>query len=113
MQSILCMLGQHSVFESASHVLKSLLRLDVSAKQIQRVSEWYGNQIDPIIEANHQRYIPQLRQAKKDEYTYVMMDGSNIYTREEDWKEIKVGRIFHQSQNIGIQENRNQISHSL
>ena len=113
MQSILCMLGQHSVFESATHVLKSLLRLDVSAKQIQRVSEWYGNQIDPIIEANHQRYIPQLRQSKKDEYTYVMMDGSTLYTREEDWKEIKVGRIFHQSQNIGIQENRNQISHSL
>ena len=47
------MLSQNSVFEGASEVLRHLLDIDLSAKQFQRVSEWYGDQIDPIVQANH------------------------------------------------------------
>jgi hypothetical protein len=47
------------------------------------------------------------------EPVYVMMDGSMVFTREEGWKEIKVGRIFNQSACIPIQQNRNQIMQSL
>ena len=114
MQSLVCLLAQHVVFEGASSLLKEILGIDLSGKQIQRVSEWYGKQIDPIIEANQIEYIPQLPQPKtKDERTYVMMDGSMIYTREEKWKEMKLARLFHESQNVGIQKDRNEIVKSV
>ena len=114
MQSLVCLLAQHVVFEGASSLLKEILGIDLSGKQIQRVSEWYGAELDPIIEANHSEYIPQLSEPKtKDERTYVMMDGSMIYTREEKWKEMKLARLFHESQNVGIQKDRNEIVKSV
>jgi hypothetical protein len=108
------MLGQHSVFESSSAILKQFLRLEVSAKQIQRISEWYGKQINPIIKANHTEYIPHLGKPKtEDEPTYVMMDGSMVNTIDEKWKEMKLARMFHKGQNIDIQPKRNEIQSSI
>lgn len=114
MQGVICMLGQHSVFESASEILQRILQIELDPKQIQRISEWYGKKIDPIIKANHTQYIPQLPASKTDdEVTYVMMDGSMVYTREEKWKEMKLARMFHGSQNIDIQRNRREIVKSV
>jgi len=113
MQSMICMLGQHSVYKQASELLQNFLGLDVNAMQIQRVCNYYGGEIDPIINANHQEYIPQLSSPKKDDKTYVMVDGSMLMTREDKWKENKLGRIFRSSQNIDIQRDRNEIFESL
>ena len=114
MQSLVCVLAQHVVFEGASSLLKEILGIDLSGKQIQRVSEWYGTELDPIIQANHSEYIPQLCEPKtKDERTYVMMDGSMVYTREEKWKEMKLARLFHESQNVNIQKDRKEIVKSV
>jgi len=110
LQSIICLLAQDVVFESASQLLNKLLNIDLSAKQIQRVSHWYGQQIDPIVDANHIEYMPQLSPSKQeDEHTYIMVDGSMLYTNEQGWKENKLARLFHSSQNIDIQQNRNEI----
>jgi len=113
MQGLICLLGQHCVFDSASDILKQMLGVEVSAKQIQRVSEWYGNQVDLIIEANHTLYMAELPKRKEDDVTYVMLDGSMVFTREEKWKEMKLARMFHGDQNIDIQENRNEIVKSV
>ena len=45
----------------------------------------------------------------KDEHTYVMVDACMLFTREEKWKENKLARVFHESQNIDIQVNRKEI----
>lgn len=114
LQVLICLLGQQTVFENASELLHQFLGIEVSPKQTQRISEWHGKQIDPIIKANHTVYMPQMPSPKTDdERTYVMMDGSMVYTREEKWKEIKLGRIFHECQNIDIQKDRNEIQHSV
>ena len=42
--------------------------------------------------------LPQVKQKSKAEPVYVMIDGSMIYTREEGWKEIKLGRIHARGQ---------------
>lgn len=110
MQSMICILSQSTVFEEASRLLKRLLKIDLSAKQFQRVSEYYGKQIDPIVQANHIEYMPQLTPPKqRDENLYVMVDGCMLFTREEKWKENKLARLFYESQNIDIQSNRNEI----
>jgi hypothetical protein len=36
-----------------------------------------------------------------------------VYTREEDWKEMKVGRIYSESTRIPIQENRTELKNSI
>jgi len=113
MQSMICLLSQNVVFNEASDMLKEFLNITLSAKQCQRVSEWYGEQIDPIIKANQIEYIPQLKPPQKDEVCYVMMDGCMIYTRDDGWKENKLARIFYDKDNISIQENRNEIMNTV
>lgn len=115
LQEILCLLGQGYVFEEGEEILQQLLGIEVSAKQIQRVSEHYGE----VLEEEQQQYVrdkkepPVLKLKNPEEPVYIMFDGSMVFTREEGWKEMKVGRIFNQSSCTAIQENRNQIMQSL
>ncbi|WP_431733803.1 hypothetical protein [Chondrinema litorale] len=88
-------MGSDYVFGQASETLDKLLGIKVSAKQVERVSERIGQ----IIEDEQ-----VLKKTKSQEktctdivsthYHYVEMDGSMIFTREEKWKEIKLGRVF-------------------
>lgn len=113
MQSMICLLGQHAVYKQASDLFLRFMNLDVNAMQIQRVCTYYGEQIDPIIKANQEEFIPKLKDSKRDDTTYVMVDGSMLMTREDKWKEHKLGRIFRSSQNIAIQKDRNEITESV
>lgn len=102
------------MFEDVVEVLSKILPVQISTNQTKRVSEWYGREIDPIINSNHISYIPQLRAKKQEEETtYVMMDGSMVFTREEKWKEMKLGRIFHQNDNIEICPERKEVVKSV
>ena len=112
LQEHMCFLGQEMVFDKGSELLDKLIGLNMSAKQIQRVSENYG----AIIEEEQKTAIATetgLKKEQKKDLTYVMVDGSMIYTREEGWKEIKVGRVFKDDSIIPIQEKRKMISESL
>jgi len=113
MQSMTCLLSQNVVFSEASGLLKELLNITFSAKQCQRVSQWYGNQIDPIITANQIDFIPQLSPPRKEDTCYVMMDGCMLYTRDDGWKENKLARVFYDRENINIQKNRNEIVNTV
>lgn len=109
-------MGQGYVFEEGEEILQQLMGIEVSAKQIQRVSEYYGEVLE---EQQVQQYgggkkePPVLKLKKPEEPVYIMFDGSMVFTREEGWKEMKVGRIFNQSCCTAIQENRNHIMQSL
>ncbi len=73
--------------------------MDVSAKQIQKVSEHYGQLLEQ--EAGQQdKPISTQLEVSQEVYSYVQLDGSMLLTREEKWKEVKLGRIFQ----IPIQE---------
>ena len=114
LQEIICLLGQSGVFEEGEQTLKTLLGLNMSAKQIQRVSEHYGS----VIEQQQATYvkdnkeIPELALKNKEEPVYMMLDGGMVFTRE-GWKEMKVGRIFGGSSCVLVQPNRSQILRSL
>ena len=112
LQEQVCLLGQSQVFEDGEKLLKSLLGLNISAKQIQRVSECYGK----VIEEKEQELIKHdqgMKMKKDNSLTYVMPDGSMIFTREDGWKEIKVGRIFQGNNVVSLQAKRKQITESL
>jgi len=115
LQEILCLLGQAYVFEESEEMLQQLLGISVSAKQIQRVSEHYGQALEEqqVQYQQQQKEPPVLKLKNPQEPVYAMMDGSMVFSREEGWKEMKVGRLFNQSACIPIQEHRNQITQSL
>lgn len=115
LQELLCLVGQAYVFEEGSEILNQTLGLKISSKQIQRVSEYYGQAIEEQQEQyiSEEKEVPVLPTLNEEELIYMMMDGSMVYTREEEWKEMKVGRIFAGIDRVPIQKNRNQITQSM
>lgn len=88
-------IGSKLVFEESSEELELLLGIDMNAKQIERVCHYYGDLLEQIEWREAYSDGIQLKlQFKQEEDIYVMLDGSMLLTREEKWKEIKLGRIF-------------------
>jgi len=112
LQESICLLAQSQVFEDAQDLFKTTMGINISAKQIQRISESYGRDMETKMQESIKAEAG-LKKNKSDEVTYIMPDGSMLFTREEGWKEIKVGRIFHADDVIKIQENRSHITDSL
>jgi len=116
-QVLLCLLGQSKVFEEASQLLFELVGLQISAMQIQRVSEYYGEQLDEAVTRNIPSCIARLDQKeqvdKKDIPIYLMIDGSMVFTREEKWKELKLARIFSHDSILEMSATRTEIMNSI
>lgn len=114
---LLCLLGQSKVFDEASQLLFELIGLQTNPMQVQRVSEYYGSQLDEAVDRNITSCIPRLDSKeqidKKDSKTYVMIDGSMVFTREEKWKEIKLARIFSQESIMKLSTTRCEIRNSV
>lgn len=113
LRELMCLLGQSNVYSEASELFDQLMGLEISPAQIQRVSTYYGSVMDPLIESNCESILPKLKRDEPEDTTYVMIDGSMVFTREDKWREIKLGRVFKGSQVAEVQEDRKEIINSL
>jgi len=113
MQELFCLVGQSLVYEEGCELFASLMGVDTSASQIQRVCLHYGEAIDTLVSSNCEAVIPRLESHKSEDALYIMMDGSMLYTRDSEWKELKLGRIFYDSQVVDIHKNRAEIMDSV
>ena len=116
LQEIICLLAQQSVFEEAQELLGELLGIETSAKQIQRVSEHYGLELEESEKQFEEEtaQVPTVIEATGNQSNvYVTLDGSMIFTREEGWKEIKLGRIYSENSRVEIQQGRTEVVNSL
>lgn len=71
-----------------------LLGLEVSDSTIYRLTDAIGKGIGEVID------LPETRKEidlTEEENLYVQVDGSMLLTREEGWKEVKLGRVFKSS----------------
>jgi hypothetical protein len=111
---MICLLGQDCVFADCEEMFKQFLGIAVSAKQVQRVSEYYGGQLEESEETYQEdlQSVPMVSQSKQ-EPVYVTLDGSMTYTREEAWKEMKVGRIYSEQSRVCVQDTRTEVTDSL
>lgn len=113
LQENVCFIGQKETFEEGSETLQKLMGIDISNKQIQRISEHYGQCLEEVIEGQVKGDNPHdIFKQSTSQPIYAMNDGSMIFTREEKWKEIKLGRVFNAQDNLAITENRNWIKES-
>ncbi len=99
--------GQQEVFDQGSETLEKLTGQYVSAKQLERMCHAYGQMIDHCTLRAKEALV-----VKEDKLTYGMMDGSMILTREDDWKEMKMARIFNESTLLPENQGRNFIRES-
>jgi hypothetical protein len=115
MQEIICLLAQNEVFEDAQETLLNLLGLAVSAKQIQRVSEHFGEKLEDLEKEYQEKEeeAPMVVPKDSQEIVYPMIDGSMVFTRENGWKEMKVGRIYSESSRVKIQRKRIEVMASV
>lgn len=69
--------------------------IEVNAKQIERVCQHYGEEIEKIQAQSIASGAPPVNfKADFQNYYYAMLDGAMLLTREEKWKELKLGCIF-------------------
>jgi hypothetical protein len=84
--------GQMDCYENCSEVLEKLAGVQVGTTQIYRLTDLYGKGVEDKVNATR-----TLTPLKSDEVLYSQADGSMLLTREEGWKEVKVGRFFKSS----------------
>jgi len=79
----------------------------VSASQVYRVTDTYGEELGKTVHS--EKTLPPV---SAEEILYVEVDGSMVLTREENWKEVKLGRIFKSSDCMKEYEKPGQIKQS-
>jgi Uncharacterised protein family (UPF0236) len=89
MQELMVYAGQSDCYENSNDVIAKFLNVTVSSSQVQRVTDTYGKEIGKTVN-EHTTLTP----LKKEEVLYIEADGSMLLTREDGWKEVKLGRIF-------------------
>jgi hypothetical protein len=112
LQEIVCYIGQDKVFEDGEATLRKLRGIEVSAKQIERVSHYYGEKLEEKLSEAIEKSEPNVKIKDSEKIHYAMVDGSMLLTREDKWKEIKLGRIFKAEDTIKISKDRKMITHS-
>lgn len=107
LQELMVYSAQLDSYENCNEVLEKYIDIKVSASQVWRVANVYGEEAGKTISEEI-----VLTPCKKEEVIYGMADGSMIFTREEGWKEVKVGRIFKSSSCIHAGDKPGWISNS-
>lgn len=107
MQELMIYAGQLDSYEKSNEVIQEFTGVEVSAAQVYRVTDLYGAEIGKTV--NEQRTLTSL---KKEEVLYAQADGSMLLTRQEGWKEVKVGRFFKSSDCIHAGSKAGWISNS-
>ena len=107
MQEKIVYVGQMDCYENCSEVLEKLSGVQVGATQIYRLTDAYGKGVKEVVNAER-----ALSPLKPDEVLYAQADGSMVLTREEGWKEVKVGRFFKSSDCIHTGTEQGWISNS-
>ena len=89
MQELITYAGQLDCYERCNEVIKQFLDVEIGHTQAHRVTEAYGEEL-----GKHQVAERTMPAVKQEEILYVEADGSMLLTREQGWKEVKLGRLF-------------------
>ncbi len=85
LQEQVVLLGQACVFAEGELLLEKLSGIQVSAKQIERLTHHYGE----LWQEKQQSQTDAL-QPKENRLHYAMLDGGMVFTRQEGWKSSQI-----------------------
>ena len=104
LQDLALQVGQEFPFQQASEWLSKLAKIDLNAKQIERLTHHYGQDLEAH---------PLPAVSEPEGLHYSMMDGAMILTGPAQWREMKAGRIVKATDIEALSKKRNQINDSL
>jgi len=113
LRALCCLVGQAKVYDQASELFEEIGQICNSRTQIQRICIHYGSLLDPLIAADCEAVIPRLERTSDQDPLYIMVDGAMLFTRPDEWREIKLGRIFHHSSTVELSPKRRQTLKSV
>ena len=90
---VTALLGAYMPFEAAERVLLETSGVSLSDSSIRTISESIGADIESIIKAESEESLINEPLAPEAEIMAVFADGTMVNTREERWKEVKVGAV--------------------
>lgn len=100
-------IGQLDSYEQGSEIADRLLGVNTSDTTINRITDSIGLISEEWLEEEDLR-----DDFSEEEIVYAQVDGSMIFTREEKWKEVKLGRIFGASSCLELSFSRNWLKKS-
>lgn len=113
LRGLCCLTGQAEVYDQASNALKEIGGIKISGMQIQRICTHYGGLLDQLIKKDCEPVIPRLETTSASDPLYVMVDGMMIFTRPDEWRELKLGRIFYGSNTVELSKKRKETRESV
>jgi len=90
-------IGQSFCYENGSEAANILLELETNDTEIYRLTDGMGEQLNDQVDQGEYHDIESVENLNTDELIYCQVDGSMLLTREEKWKETKLGRVFKDS----------------
>lgn len=111
MQDLMTYAGQLDCYNQCNEIVSKFTGIDVSVMQVHRVTDTYGNLLEQ--QAATEPLLDEPLKLKADESVYAMTDGSMILTREDGWNEVKLGRIFKESECMEVGGERGWIKTSM
>lgn len=105
LQELAIYIGQSQVFDEASESLFRIGGISLSDKTIERLCHHYGDLIE-------ESWVDSPLAAPDSHLHYAMVDGSMVLTREEKWKEMKLGRVYAAGDQMAQSEARNMVKQS-
>ena len=82
-------IGQLDTYEQGADIASRLLGIQTNDTAIFRLTDGLGAECEAWLEEDDLR-----SSLKEQEVIYAQVDGSMVLTREDSWKEIKLGRVF-------------------
>jgi Uncharacterised protein family (UPF0236) len=108
LQELMVYVGQLDCYSKAGEILEKFLCVQVSATQVFRLTNLYGEELEKTCDFTTRSQAPLQHQ----DLLYVEVDGSMILTRTQGWKEVKVGRVFKSSDCLHPKGKQGYITHS-
>ena len=104
LQEKLIFIGQEMCYEDAAHIAEELLLIETNDTAIYRLTDKMGSKMEAIVESGEYH---QIKKIDDKEVVYAQVDGSMLLTREDQWKEVKLGRVFVGSDLYELNSTRN------
>ncbi len=87
----LVFIGQHSCYEDGASVANRLLEIETNDTAIYRLTDGMGQQARQWVDEEDRYDKPNVGPT---DIVYCQVDGSQLFTKEDKWKEVKLGRVF-------------------
>ena len=113
LRRLCCLVGQAEVYDQASELLLEIGGITIGGMQIKRLCTHYGSLLDPLIKADCEAIIPRLPPESSKEKVYVMVDGAMLFTRPNQWRELKLARIFTDENVVQLSKSRRHARSSI